>query len=77
MLSYDLVYGSLCGSVGHNKLTFCCFCSYFLCLNIELNLVPLLFSELVLGSIEQQKEDRKQQLKDQAEEERRMKILTS
>ena len=35
------------------------------------------FSELVLGSIEQKMEDRKQQLKDQAEEERRMKILTS
>ncbi|XP_028396868.1 leucine-rich repeat-containing protein 74A-like [Dendronephthya gigantea] len=35
------------------------------------------YSELVLGSIEQKKEDRKQQLKDKAEEERRMKILTS
>jgi hypothetical protein len=31
----------------------------------------------MIGSIEQKKEDRKQQLKDQAEEERRMKILTS
>lgn len=35
------------------------------------------YSELVLGSMEQRVEDRKQQLKDQAEDERRMKILTS
>lgn len=39
--------------------------------------IYIYFSELVLGSIEQKKEDRKQQLKDKAEEERRMKILTS
>lgn len=35
------------------------------------------YSELVLGSMEQRLEDRKQQLKDQAEEERRLKILTT
>lgn len=35
------------------------------------------YSELVLGSREQRLEDRKQQLKDQAEEERRRKILTT
>jgi hypothetical protein len=41
------------------------------------NILHVYYSELVLGSVEQNKEDRKQQLKDQAEEERRMKILTS
>ena len=41
------------------------------------NIILVYYSELVLGSIEQKKEDRKQQLKDQAEEERRMQILTS
>ena len=40
-------------------------------------IVYVYYSELMIGSIEQKKEDRKQQLKDQAEEERRMKILTS